>query len=116
MPPRETSIDRLDSIESRQEPVQQPKVQEEIKPKIADKIEQEGEAEDEADDEIEDDTNTPSKILLNSDTLILLIILLVSMHPGVNLIFNNYVKLGGFTFIAKALSVLGLYIIFKYFI
>jgi hypothetical protein len=117
MPPRETSIDSLDSIESRQDPIysepEQPKLAIQSKKKIKEQTVDEDEEED------LDVDNTPSKIndiLKSSDTIILLVILLISMHPGINVVFNNYVKLGGFTFIVKALSVLGLYIILKYFV
>ena len=126
MSPRETSIDRLDSIEMQEHNQRQEELKELEERKSKKEIKELEEEDEDVDEESFENTEKDvekqgfvsqlSSIATNPDTIVLLIILLVSMHPGINLTFNNAVNLGGFTFVAKAFSVLFIYILFKYFV
>lgn len=111
MSQRETSIDYLDSIETRKvvEEIENINSDEKIKSDANDSVPLEPESE-------IGYNNSWKEAILNPDTAILSIILLIFLHPGVNSILNNNVKLGGFTFIAKTSMIVILYTLFKYFI
>lgn len=103
---RETSINRLDDEEMKaitpDSPPQPPK-----------QVVSEESIEDEEIKEMEE-IQTPDVQYSNED-IILFCLLLIVLHPGINSQINSYMKLGGATFVAKALLVVAVYILFKRF-
>ena len=66
-----------------------------------------------SDTDTKDDAPLPKSEWYTSSDIALLVLLLFAFHPGINSYINTLLRLGGFTFIAKSLLVVIIYIIIR---